>query len=152
MRVKDEAKEIYSKKTITNKQEKRFGKTTIGAKYDTTFSPDSMEQKRTLYSNYNMTEKMTVGTTYEADSLGGMDAQTKGTVGIGPEYQLNNKIKLKNKYSKNFGSNSNKGEVSVEYKPFKDDRMDFSAGAAQIQQDDGTGSHSQVNFGTNFKF
>jgi len=150
--IKSEIKELYSPKTITNKKEKKFGKTTIGAKYDTTLAPDSLSQKRTLYSNYGVSEKMSIGADYQTNSLSGMEAQTKGTVGVGPEYQFNKKLKLKNKYSKNLGNNSNKGELSIEYKPFKDDRMDFNAGAAQIQQDDGTGSRSQLNFGTNFKF
>lgn len=150
--VKSEAAELYSKKTVTHKKEKKKGKATVGAKYDTTFAPDSMSQKGTLYSKYDLTEKMSVGADYQTNSLGGANAQTKGTFGAGPEYQLNKKVKLKNKYSKNLSDNSNKGELSVEYKPFKDDRMDFSAGAAQIQQDDGAGSRSQVNFGTNIRF
>ena len=149
--IKDEASELYSQKKFTNKKEKKFGKTKVGAKYDTTLSPDSASQKRTLYTNYDLTEKMSVGADYQTNSLGGMEEQTKGTVGIGPEYKLNEKIKLKNKYSKNLGNNTNKGEVSVEYKPFKDGRVDFNAGAAQTQQDNGPGS-SQVNFGTNIRF
>ena len=150
--IKDEAREMYSKKSFSAKKEKQFGKTKVGTKFDTTVAPDSLLQKRTLYSNYSLTEKMSVGADYQTDSLNGLEAQTKGTVGVGPEYQLNTKVKLKNKYSKNLGDNSNKGELSVEYKPFKDGRMDFNAGAAQIQQDDGNSSRSQVNFGTNFRF
>lgn len=150
--VKSEARELYSKQTVSNKKEKKFGKTMVGAKCDTTLAPDSLSQQRTLYSNYNLTDKMTVGADYKTNSTGGMEAQTKGTIGVGPEYQINKKVKLKNKFSKNFGDSSNKEEISVEYIPFQDDRMDFSAGAAQIQQDDGSGSRSQVNFGTNFRF
>lgn len=150
--IKGEARELYSDKTFSHKKEKKFGKTTVGAKYDTTLKTNDYAQKSTLYTNHSLTEKMSIGADYQTNSLGGADAQMKGTVGVGPEYQLNNKLKLKNKYSKNFGNNSNKGELSVEYKPFKDDRMDFNAGAAQIQQDDGSGSRSQVNFGTNFRF
>ena len=149
--IMDENKDLYSKKTFTNKKEKSIGKAKIGAKYDTTLAPESVSQKSTLYTNYDLTKKMSVGADYQTDSFGGTEAQTKGTVGIGPEYQLNEKIKLKNKYSKNLGNDSNKGEISVEYKPFKDGRMDFNAGAAQTQQDYGPGS-SQVNFGTNFRF
>ena len=150
--VIDEGRELYSKKTISDKKEKKFGNTTFGVKADTTLSPDSVSQKRTLYSNQKITDKMTFGASYETNASGDFSSQTKGTVGIGPEYQMNKKIKLKNKYSKNLGDNSNKGEVSVEYKPFKDDRFDFNAGAAQVQRDNGNGSSSQVNFGTNFRF
>ena len=151
--IKDElSNDLYSKQTITNKREKKIGKAKFGAKYDTTLAPESISQKRTLYSNYKLSDKMSVEADYQTNSMSGLDAQTKGTVGIGPEYKLNKKIKLKNKFSKNIGDNSNKGEISVEYKPFKDNRMDFSAGASQIQQDDGNSSHSQVNFGTNFRF
>jgi ABC-type Fe3+/spermidine/putrescine transport system ATPase subunit len=149
--IKEDASELYSKKTITNKKEKTIGKAKFGAKYDTTINPDSVSQKRTLYTNYDITEKMSVGADYQTDSLSGVETQTKGSVGIGPEFKLTDKLKLKNKYSKNFGNDSNKGEVSVEYKPFKDGRMDFNAGAAQTQQDNGPGS-SQINFGTNFRF
>ena len=149
--IKSEARELYSKKSFSNKKEKKLGKTTIGAKYDTTLAPESINQKRTLYTNYSVTEKMSVGADYQTSSFEGIEAQTRGTVGVGPEYQLNKKIKLKNKYSKNLGNDTNKGEVSIEYKPFKDGRMDFNAGAAQTQQDGGPGS-SQVNFGTNFRF
>lgn len=149
--LREDGDELYSKKTVTNKKEKQFGKAKIGAKYDTTLAPENVSQKRTLYSGYDITDKMSVGADYQTNTMGGMEAQTKGTVGIGPEYKLNEKIKLKNKYSKNLGNNSNKGELSVEYKPFKDGRMDFNAGAAQTQQDYGPGS-SQVNFGTNIRF
>ena len=149
--IKDDAKDLYSKKTITNKKEKKIGKAKFGAKYDTTLTPDSVSQKRTLYTNYDLTEKMSVGADYQTNSMGGLEAQKQGTIGVGPEYQLNRKVKLKNKYSKNLGNDTNKGEISIEYKPFQDGRMDFNAGAAQTQQDGGPGS-SQVNFGTNFRF
>ncbi len=149
--IKSEMSEMYSQKKLSNKHEKKFGKTKIGVKHDTTLAPESVSQKRTLYTKYDLTEKMSVGADYQTDSLEGAEAQTQGTVGVGPEYQLTDKLKLKNKYSKNLGTDTNKGEVSVEYKPFKDGRMDFNAGAAQTRQDNGPGS-SQVNFGTNFRF
>ena len=65
-----------------------------------------MRTGKALYSDYGLSEKMSVGATYETDSMQGFDAQSKGTVGVGPEYELNKKIKLKNKYSKNLGNNS----------------------------------------------
>lgn len=150
--IKNEASELYADKTFSNKKEKKFGQTTVGAKYDTTLKTNNFTQKRTLYTNHSFTDKMSIGADYQTNSLSGAEDQIKGTIGVGPEYKLNKKFKLKNKYSKNLNNNSNKGELSIEYKPFKDDRMDFNAGAAQIQQDDGTGSRSQVNFGTNFRF
>ena len=150
--VKNEARELYSSKTLTQKKEKKFGKATVGAKNDATFSPDSLKQKNTLYSKYDINEKLSVEADYQTNSQGMTSPQTKGTVGIGPEYKLNKKVKLKQKISKDFSNNSNKGEVSVEYKPFSDDKIDFNAGAAEIQQDDGTGAHSQINFGTNIRF
>lgn len=150
--IRSEASELYQEKKFSNKKEKNFGKTTVGTKYDTTLKTNDASQKRTLYTKYDLTDKMSVGADYQTNSFEGAESQMKGTVGVGPEYQINKKLKLKNKYSKNFGDSSNKGELSVEYKPFKDDRMDFNAGAAQIQQDDGTGSRSQVNFGTNIRF
>ena len=150
--IKSEISELYSDRKFSQKKEKNFGKTTFGAKYDTTLKTNDYSQKRTLYTNHKLTKKMSIRADYQTNTLKDADSQLKGTIGVGPEYQLNNKIKLKNKYSKNFENNSNKGELSVEYKPFKDDRMDFNAGAAQIQQDDGNSSRSQVNFGTNIRF
>ena len=93
--IKDEAKELYSSKTITNKKEKKFGKAKVGVKYNTTLAPESITQKRTLYTNYKVTEKMSVGADYQTNSMGGAEAQKQGTVGVGPEYQLNKKVKLK---------------------------------------------------------
>lgn len=150
--IKDEAGELYSKKTISNTKEKKHGKATLGVKHDTTLSPENLTQKRTLYSKYNLTEKMSINADYQTNSSDSIEAQTKGAIGIGPEYQVNRKLKLKNKYTKDLNNNSNKGEVSVEIKPFNNDRFDFNAGAAQIQQENGDTSRSQVNFGTNFKF
>jgi len=149
--LREESKDLYSSKTISNKKEKKAGKAKFGAKCDTTLAPDSVLQKRTLYSNYELTPKMSVGADYQTNSIGGIDVQKQGTFGVGPEYQFNEKIKLKNKYSKNLGNSSNKSEISVEYKPFQDEMMNFNAGASQTQQDSGPGS-SQVNFGANFKF
>ncbi len=148
----EEGRELYSSKKVTDKKEKNIGKTTLGIKSDTTLNPDSISQKRTLYANQKITEKMSVNSSYETNSNDILNNNSKGSVGIGPEYKLNRKIKLKNKFSKNLENNSNKGEVSIECKPFQDDRFDFNAGAAQVQRDNGNGSSSQVNFGTNIRF
>ena len=81
-----------------------------------------------------------------------MNAQKKGTVSVAPEYQFTSKTSVKNVYSKNLGDNSNKTELQLNYKPFKDGRMDMNVGAGQKAYDNGQQSSSQINFGTNIRF
>ena len=143
----------YQKKTTSYKREKKFKKGNVGAKYDTTFTPDSATQTRTLYSNYNLNSKTSVNASYSNDSLAAPSQQMKGTISVAPEYRINKKLSVQNKFSKNLNSGSTKEEVSVKINPFKDaDRMDFSAGAGQVQYTNGAPSSSQINFGTNIKF
>ena len=71
--LRENSDDLYSKKTITNKAEKELGKAKFGAKYDTTLSPDSASQKRTLYTNYGLTDKMSVGADYQTNSLNGIE-------------------------------------------------------------------------------
>ncbi len=143
----------YQKKTTSYKREKKFKKGNVGAKYDTTFTPDSATQTRTLYSNYNLNSKTSVNASYSNDSLAAPSQQMKGTISVAPEYRINKKLSVQNKFSKNLNSGSTKEEVSVKINPFKDaDRMDFSVGAGQVQYTNGAPSSSQINFGTNIKF
>ena len=144
--------DFYSPKTITSKKEKKFGKNTFGAKYDTTLKTDSASQARTLYAKRDLTEKMSIDTSYRNNSTGNMTEQAKGTVSVAPEYQFNSKTSIKNVFSKNLGDKSNKGELQLQYKPFKDDRMDLNIGAGQKTYDNGQKSSSQINFGTNLRF
>ena len=59
-------------------------------------------------------------------------------------------MSVQNKFSTDLNNNSQKNEVKVKLKPFKDDRMDIGAGAGQKYSE--TGTSTQVNFTTNFKW
>ena len=143
----------YTKKTTSYKKEKKFKKMDVGAKYDTSFTPDSASQTRTLYTKYNMNEKMSVGASYKNETLGPMSNQMKGTMSVTPEYRLNQHFAVQNSFSKNLSNQSTKEEVSLKLNPFKDkERMDLNIGAGQVQYDNGSPSSSQINFGTNFRF
>ncbi len=144
--------DFYKSKTVSTTKEKTFGKNTVGAKYDTTLNTESVTQKRTLFAKRKLTEKMSVDTSYKSDLSGGLNTQTKGTVSVAPEYQFSKKAFLRNEYSKNLGDKSNKAELQLKYRPFKDDRMDLNVGAGQRMYDNGQQSSSQINFGTNIRF
>ena len=144
--------DFYMPKKIKTKKEKKMGKNTVGAQYDTTLNSDSASQTRVIYVKRDLTEKMSVDTSYKSNLTGEMSTQTKGTVSVAPEYKFNKKTSIRNVYSKNLGDNSNKGEVQLRYKPFNDDRMDMNVGAGQKTYDNGQQSSSQVNFGTNIRF
>ena len=145
--------DFYSEKKVSNKKEKKLGeKTTLGAKYDTKIKSDSATQDRTLYARQNLTERMSVEGAYKTNSQNGIDGATKGTVSVAPEYKFNKKTSVKNVYSRNMGKQSNSGEVQIQYKPFKDDRMDMNVGAGQTMYDDGGQTSSRVNAGATFRF
>ena len=144
--------DFYRDKTITTKKEKNFGKYTVGAKCDTTLKTDSINSSRTLFTKSELTEKMSVDTSYKNNTTGKMNDQLKGTVSIAPEYKFTEKISVKNVFSKNLGDKSDKTELQLRYKPFSDDRMDLNVGAGQKSYDNGQHSSSQVNFGTNIRF
>lgn len=138
---------------IVTEREKKFReKTTIGVKYDTNMKLDSATQSRTLYTKYNLTDRMSLGSSYKTNPMSGMSEQMKGTISIAPEYKLTKRTAIKNVYSKNFGDNSHSGELQLKYNPFKDNRMDMSIGAGQTVYDDNRESSSKIHFGTNFKF
>ena len=144
--------DFYKSKTLTTKKEKEFGKNTVGAQYDTTLNTDSIGRTRTLYAKRKLTKKMSIDSSYKSNLSDGLSAQTKGTVSVAPEYKFTEKTSVKNIYSKNLGDNSNKAELQLNYKPFKNDRVDLNVGAGQKAFDNGQQSSSQINFGTNFRF
>lgn len=144
--------DFYKTKTITTTKEKDFGKNTIGTKYDTTLNTDSTNKTRTIFAKRKLTEKISVDSSYKSDLGGGLNTQAKGTASVAPEYKFNSKTSLKNVYSTNLGDKSNKTEVQLNYKPFKDGRMDLNVGAGQKAYDNGQQSSSQINFGTNIRF
>ena len=143
----------YSKKSASYQKEKKLNDNmTVGAKYDTTFSPEQTNQTRTLYSNYSISDNFSINTSYKNETLNGANQQLQGSFSFTPEYKINQNLSIQNAYTRNIGSKSNKGEVLLKVKPFKDDRMDFNVGAGQVQYDSGEPAHSQFSVGTNFKF
>ncbi|MBQ8460567.1 hypothetical protein IJ541_10765 [bacterium] len=143
----------YSKKSASYIKEKKLNDNmTVGAKYDTTFSPEQANQTRTLYSNYSISDNFSINTSYKNETLNGANQQLQGSFSFTPEYKINQNLSIQNAYTRNIGSKSNKGEVLLKVKPFKDDRMDFNVGAGQVQYDSGEPAHSQFSVGTNFKF
>lgn len=143
----------YTPKTTSFTQEKKMKYADVGAKYDTTFTPENAKQTRTLYAKKRFNKKMSVDTSYKTETLNNIESQGKGTVSISPEYRFNEHFAVKNTLSKNMSNRSTKEEASLHINPFKDkDRMDFNVGAAEVQYDNGSPSSSQINFGTNFKF
>lgn len=144
--------DFYEPKNISSKKEKKLGKTTIGAKADYKLNPNEVTGTRTLYSKHDLTQKVSVGTSYKTKSSADFNDQTKGTVSVAPEYRFTEKTSLQNIYSSDLNDNSKKTELKLKYKPFKDDRTDLNMGVGQKTYDNGQQSSSQINFGTNFRF
>ncbi len=143
--------DIYSKKTTSYGKEKNFKNMTFGAKYDNSFTPDTFDQSRTLFSKYKI-NRLTLNTSYKNSELTSFGQQFKGIFSFSPEYKINDKMSFQSVYSRNISDRSNKNEVIFTLKPFKDDRMDFNLGAGQIYYEDATPTRSQFNFSTKFKF
>lgn len=143
--------DIYSKKTTSYTNEKNYKDMTFGAKYNNSFTPNTFDQTRTLFTKYQK-NKFTLNTSYKNSSLTSFDQQFKGTFSFSPEYKINNKISFQNVYSRNLTDRSNKNEIIFTLKPFKDDRMDLNLGAGQIYYEGNAPTRSQFNFSTNFKF
>lgn len=143
----------YQKKSTSYKKEKKFKNVDLGAKYDTTFTPDTATQTRTLYSNYHFKDNMSINTSYKSNSFQTASQQAKGTFSISPEYRFNKHFAIQNTFSSNLSNKSQKGEISLKLNPLKDvERMDLNFGAGQVQYNSGAPSSSQINFGSNFRF
>ncbi len=143
--------DIYAKKTTSFSKEKKYKNLIFGTKYDNSFTPNLMEQSRTLFTKYEK-DRFSIGTSYKNNSLSSFDQQFRGTFSFSPEYKINKHLSLQGIYSKNFMDRSNKNEVIFTLKPFKDDRMDFNVGAGQIYYEGTTPARSQFNFATKIKF
>lgn len=141
-------------KSFSTKKEKKFkGKTSLGVKYDTDLKfGGKTSQSRTIYTNYNLTDKISLGSSYKTNPLSDMSEQMKGTMSFAPEFKLTEKASLKSVYSKNISGSSSSGEFQFRYNPFKDNRFDMNIGAGQTIYEDSRETSTKVNFGTNFKF
>lgn len=143
--------DIYSKKTTSYSNEKQYKNLTFGAKYDNSFTPDTFDQSRTLFTKYQK-NKLSLNTSYKNSALTSFGQQFRGIFSFSPEYKINDKLSFQGIYSRNISDRSNKNEIIFTLKPFKDDRMDFNVGAGQIYYEDATPARSQFNFSTKFKF
>ena len=140
-------------KNFSVKKEKKFGKkSAFGVKYDTEVKPELTAQSRTLYTNHNLTDRLSLSSSYKTNPLSSMSEQMKGVVSVSPELKLTDKAALKSIYSKNIAGNSYTGEFQFKYKPFRDGRMDMNIGAGQTVYDDSRETSTKVNFGTNISF
>jgi len=143
----------YTPKSTSFTHEKKMKYADVGVKYDTSFTPESAKQTRTLFAKKKLNKNLTVDTSYKTETTNNVGNQMNGTVSISPEYRLNQHFAIKNTLSENMSNRSTKEEASLHITPFKDkDRMDFNVGAAEVQYNNGAPSSSQINFGTNFKF
>ena len=143
--------DIYSKKTTSFSNEKKFGNLTFGSKHDNTFTMNEYSGTRTLFSKYDI-NRFSFSTSYKNNSLSSFDQQFRGTFSFSPEYRLNEHLSLQSIYSRNFMDRSNKNEIVFTLKPFKDDRMNFNIGAGQIYYEDAAPTRSQLNFATKINF
>ncbi|MBR6162283.1 hypothetical protein IKQ26_00095 [bacterium] len=134
-------------------KEKLIGqKSAIGVKYITDIKPELTTQSRTIYTKHQLTDKLSLGSSYKTNPMADMSEQLKGTMALAPEFKLTESTSLKSVYSKNLAGNSYSGEFQVKYKPFKDNRFDMNIGAGQTVYEDSRETSTKVNFGTNINF
>ncbi len=141
----------YESKSTSFTNQKQHGNFTLGTKYDSKITPESLTQTSTLFTKYQK-NKFSFNTSYKSNSFGSFDQRNKGTLSFSPEYKLNNHVSVQNIYSTSFLDKNKKSEFVFSLKPFKDDRMDFNIGASQIYSETSTPTRSQLNFSTKFRF
>ena len=148
LRVNDFNKSrLYESKTITNSKDKKIGDFSFGTQMKTTLNSESYSCENSYYTKYQK-DKFGMQAGYKNN---GFAASNNGTVSLTPEYKLNDKFSIQNAYSAGISGSTKKGEVNLNIKPFKDDRMDLNVGAGQVFTDN-TSSSSRVNFSTKFNF
>lgn len=141
----------YASKSTSFTREKKHGNFTLGTKYDSTFSPDNLDQTSTLFTKYNK-QKFSFSTAYKNGTFTPLSQQGKGTLYFSPEYKLNNHVSIQNIYSTSFLDKNSKNEFVFSLTPFKDDRMNFNVGASQIYSENSAPTRSQLNFSTKIRF
>ncbi len=149
----DKIKNMNFSKKISTKKEKKLGKkSALGVQYDTDIKPDISSQSRTIYTKHNITDKMSIMSSYKTNPMANMSEQLKGTMSFAPEFKLTERASLKSVYSKNLSGGSSSGEFQFRYNPFKDNRFDMNIGAGQTIYEDSRETSTKVNFGTNINF
>ncbi len=145
----------FSKQNPNTKRSAKFGKKktykdfSVGSESTQTTTSDTYSSSNTVYSEYEK-KNFKINSSYTKNTTQNQAGQDKGTLSVTPEYKLNNHVSVQNKYSTNMNDNSNKGEIKMNIKPFKDDRMNMGVGVGQKYSESGTSS--QVNFSTNFRW
>ena len=142
---------IYDKKSASFSKEKTIGNFSFGSSYDSSITPNNLNQTRTLFTKYQK-DKVSLKTSYQNNTFSSFGQQFNGTFSLSPEYKLNNHISLQSVYSRNILDKSNKNELVFSLKPFNDDRMNLNVGASQINYDNGAPTRSQLNFSTKINF
>ena len=151
---KNEAQD-FSKQNPNTKRSAKFGKKktykdfSVGSESTQTTTSDTYSSSNTVYTEYEK-KNFKLNSSYTKTTTQNQANQDKGTLSVTPEYKLNNHFSVQNKYSTNMNDNSNKGEVRMNIKPFKDDRMNMGVGVGQKYSQ--TGTSSQVDFSTNFSW
>ena len=141
------------KKSVSKAIEKEvFKGATIGSSYSTSALSGEIKDSVSVYSKYEK-EHFGLTTSYSqgSEALKGQGLST-GTVSFAPEISLNQHIKLKNVYSDNMSNNTQKNEIVLSLRPFKDDRLDLDLGAGQTFSTSNEPAKSQINLGTKFRF
>lgn len=145
----------YSKQNPNTKRSAKFDKKkkmkdiSVGTQSTHTTTSDTYNSSNTLYTEYEK-KNFKLNSSYTTNTTPNQQTQDKGTISVTPEYKINKHVSVQNKYSTDLNNNSKKGEVKINVKPFKDDRMDMGAGVGQKYGQ--SGSSSQVNFSTNIRW
>lgn len=139
------------KRSVTTKHKKKVKDVTFGSDTTHNFTSDTYSGSNTLYTEYEK-KKFKINTGYTHTSTPNQETTDKGSISVTPEYKINKHVSVQNKFSNNMNDNSQKGEVRLNVKPLKDDRLDMGVGVGQKFSGKNAPSSSQVNFSTNFKF
>lgn len=138
------------KRTANFDKKKKLKDVSVGSKSTHTTTSDSYSGSNTLYAEYEK-KNFKLNSGYTKNTTPNQSNQDKGSLSVTPEYKINKHVSIQNKYSTDLNNSSNKGEVKVNVKPFKDDRMDMGVGVGQ-KFSGSSPSSSQVNFSTNIRF
>ena len=142
----------YQKKSTSYKKEGNFKDFSYGTQYDTSILPDEISQTNKMYTKYKK-KNFEIESAYKTKSLNStIDDKKKGDISVAPQYKINDKIKFKNVYTTSLMEKSQKNQVVLNLKPFKDDRMDLDLGAAQVYPQDNSPVRSQIDFAAKYRF
>ncbi len=139
-----------TKRSAKFKNKKTYKNMSVGTESTHTTTSDTYSGSNSVYTEYEK-KNFKLNSSYTKNTTPNQQTQDKGTVSVTPEYRLNKHVSVQNKYSSNLNDNSKQGEVKLNVRPFKDDRMDLGVGAGQ-KFNQSAPSSSQVNFSTNIRW